>query len=637
MDAKFVTYEEFGAKGDGIADDFAAIKKAHDFANENKLPVIAKPGAKYYIHHTRMGEEKAQTVVIKTNTVWENAEFVIDDRDINYFETPDMATTHIFTVASDYPAERIEDEAALNSMFAGGLGKATKKINVGRDYPVMIIPYNKKDTVYRRKGYGGYMGSWMHEVIVLDKDGNVDPETPVMFDYRHIDYVDIYRLDIEHITIKGGTVTTRACRVNARTKNEKGENRDTGYFARGLDVKRSFTTVDGLKHYVTDEVTPKEFVLQELHGAHYSGFFYGSCATNILFKNCVLTGRRYYHVQGTYDFGANTVNKIVLDGCTQHNFWVTYDEEKDVVAPAKRDDPGSVTSMCWPTIAGKKFKLHWGLGGTNFCKNMEYLNSTLSRFDAHSGLYNGKIINCTVNYMALTGNGDFIVEDTDWYSEGTGGNSASMFHLRADYGSTWEGEIKVKNLNAYVYTEDKAFMFLHSYANWYYGYIAHMPTISIDNLRIFDIKTFEPVADDYEVDMLQGSIAREPAMHLPETVNVLSTYPYVDLDGDGIVDGTDKPYIKEETKNHWSGFEVEGCYKNLNPVAPPKYVKITNARNYTFNIPKTYDEARAIPDINGKANEGFFGTTKFYYGDGENEYLLGTNHGDKKPFKFIPF
>ena len=30
---KFVTYEQFGAIGDGIADDLAAIVKAHEFAN----------------------------------------------------------------------------------------------------------------------------------------------------------------------------------------------------------------------------------------------------------------------------------------------------------------------------------------------------------------------------------------------------------------------------------------------------------------------------------------------------------------------------------------------------------------------------------------------------------------------------
>ena len=37
----YVTYEEFGAVGDGVADDFAAIYKAHEYANESGLAVKA--------------------------------------------------------------------------------------------------------------------------------------------------------------------------------------------------------------------------------------------------------------------------------------------------------------------------------------------------------------------------------------------------------------------------------------------------------------------------------------------------------------------------------------------------------------------------------------------------------------------
>ena len=35
----FVKYLEFGAVGDGVTNDFAAIKRAHDYANENNIPV----------------------------------------------------------------------------------------------------------------------------------------------------------------------------------------------------------------------------------------------------------------------------------------------------------------------------------------------------------------------------------------------------------------------------------------------------------------------------------------------------------------------------------------------------------------------------------------------------------------------
>ena len=45
MEKKYVTYEEFGAVGDGKTDDYAAICKAHSYANENGLPVKANGNA----------------------------------------------------------------------------------------------------------------------------------------------------------------------------------------------------------------------------------------------------------------------------------------------------------------------------------------------------------------------------------------------------------------------------------------------------------------------------------------------------------------------------------------------------------------------------------------------------------------
>jgi hypothetical protein len=43
----YLTYEEFGAKGDGVTDDFAAIIACHEEANKTGTPVKARNGAKY--------------------------------------------------------------------------------------------------------------------------------------------------------------------------------------------------------------------------------------------------------------------------------------------------------------------------------------------------------------------------------------------------------------------------------------------------------------------------------------------------------------------------------------------------------------------------------------------------------------
>ena len=60
----YVTYEQFGAVGDGVSEDFAAIYAAHEYANAKRLPVKAREGAKYYIHNTRVDGE-IRTIRIK--------------------------------------------------------------------------------------------------------------------------------------------------------------------------------------------------------------------------------------------------------------------------------------------------------------------------------------------------------------------------------------------------------------------------------------------------------------------------------------------------------------------------------------------------------------------------------------------
>ena len=46
----FVKYSDFGAVGDGKADDYAHLAAAHEFANEHGLDVFADEGAAYYVH-----------------------------------------------------------------------------------------------------------------------------------------------------------------------------------------------------------------------------------------------------------------------------------------------------------------------------------------------------------------------------------------------------------------------------------------------------------------------------------------------------------------------------------------------------------------------------------------------------------
>ena len=49
---KFVTYEDFGAAGDGKTDDMDAVIAAHNYANANLMRVKTNPSAVYLLSVT---------------------------------------------------------------------------------------------------------------------------------------------------------------------------------------------------------------------------------------------------------------------------------------------------------------------------------------------------------------------------------------------------------------------------------------------------------------------------------------------------------------------------------------------------------------------------------------------------------
>ena len=457
---RFVNYLDFGAVGDGITDDFAAILQAHEYANENQLPVVIDDGRSYLIRNTFIDGE-VRSVVIKTDVLWGSAKIVIDDTDIDYFDGTTSSVTPVFKIVSDFSPIEITDKAKLSSI--GKVGEGTERLELSLGYPALVVIYDENERVYKRYG-STYINqsSPKHEILLVDGDGNVSPQTPFMFDYDRITKITVIRADVSPITVSGGEIITRTCQKNPY-KEKTGER--AKYVHRNILINRSNVTLDGVKHYVLGEVSLRDYAESGLAGAHYWGFFCVSYASNIHLVNCVLTGRRSYRFS-SYEFHADHVNKIILEGCTQSNFTIT-DEHGETVFSMS---PSPLTK--WPRC--------WGIGGSNFCKNMEYLNCRLSRFDAHQGLYNGKIINSTINFMEIIGKGELVLENVEWNSPSQGRIYNSFAYLRDDFGCTWDGVISFKDCTFNV-SEGDARVFFYNYADWDFGYRRYFPNLLIDN------------------------------------------------------------------------------------------------------------------------------------------------------------
>lgn len=681
-DISVVYYDDFGAKGDGVTDDYEAIFLTHNFANECGQTVKATSGKTYYISNTLFefnGKTHVQTAVIKTNVDWSGAKFIVDDRNLSPITGSDtyaMAKGNIFTVRpnDEHTMIKLTDKTVLDKLVADGINPSTTKIKLeieDWDGPLMIIPYNYSHKVYRRRGYVPNTGGYMHEVIVLDKDGVVSEETPIMFDYTDLEYVEVYKLDESSaITICGGEFTTRVSQANLYYETDTGVGAaHTAFMYRGFDIRRSFTTLKDVKHYITDEMTLSEQVDSEGNivgcGALYYGFFYPQTANHVTLDGCVLTGRRCFRkpvggTDGTYDFYANNVNKLVLKDCVQSNFWVTLDENKNITA-SPRDAEGALTSMSHVNVSGTNLQLHWGVGGTNFCKNLEYIGSTLSRFDAHAGLYNGKIQDSVINYIELTGNGKFIMENVEFFSAAPSFGANAIVALRGDYGATWDGEIIVKDYTAHMYTKgtnyEGIFMAYYNHVNWYFGYTCAFPSISLDNITLYDIETGELLPPGTEMQVARKSgINKNSRQHLltshTKALFVLQDEdgdgyvdeprmdrnldgiidPPCDLDEDGRVGNTSILYAEAEAQygaSAKSGIEHPTSYVNMNITKPPRYIKVlNNNRGYKYVVTNTagngISDGKHYDDVDN--NGGFFGDTKFIYGNGADDYFVGTDH-----------
>ena len=676
-DISVVYYEDFGAKGNGITDDFKAFYDTHVFANGGGQTVMATPGKTYLIRDSRMGTASAKSIPIKTNVNWNGATIIIDDTEmarITGHANIDMAGKYIFTVQPDdeHRKTTIYSRATLDRIVEEGLKPGKTTVNLGLsnwDGDVMIIPSDSSHKVFRRLNYGQFKGDPMFELLIVFADGTIDPETPVTFNYTKLDRIDVYKLDKSSaITIENGNIITYSSKVNHIVNGSF----NSSTINRGLDVQRSYTTVKNVNHSVVDGITLKDRIENGIEGPGSSGFFRAYYATDITFKDCEIPGRMCYGNSSTYNFTARTANRVTLDGCIQPNFWVyvdpvTYEITNATDKYGNKTRSDAVLGRTSITVGMESYTLQWGVGGTNYCKNLSYINSTLSRYDAHAGLYNGKIIGCNITDIELTGFGQFIIEDTTLYSlvsptSNKDSYSNVIIPMRADYGYTWDGEILIKDVDFYILTSHNTYIMSHGYRNWYFGYTAAAANLVVDNLTLYDRETGEKLTgtEIYHMRFRAKTGSNDSRrMHLLDS-GVDAIFSVLDTDGDGYVDkpkyDRNRDGVINELDNYTIAgqkdanntsilynvaYSVEGTNQrgvkhtavnkaaitaNLCIVKPPEYYKVlNNNNNYKFVIWDT--SGQGISDgmwySNADTMNGFFGSTKFYYGN--SSYFTGTN------------
>ena len=414
---EFITYEQFGAIGNGVADDMPAIVKAHEEANKLNLPVRAKEGATYYIAPIGL------TAIVQTSTDWTGAKFIVDDvglKEIN--ASLFKVTSKLETV--EFKLEKLDR------------GTAFIENPTGLELHMMVFNANHMD--YIRRGINQSSGAPRRDNFVVHADGTLF--SPVSFQFDEVTEVIANPIPEDKLVIRGGEFTTIANQAESKYN----------YHARNIVVTRSNVELCEIKHYVTGELD---------HGAPYSGFISVSQCAFVEIHDCLFTGHKLYWTigvvglpspMGTYDLGFGMASNVTIARCKQTT---------DIMDRA-----------------------YWGLIGSNHTRDFLMEDCDFSRYDAHCGVTNCTLRRCKLGHQCLNtiGFGTFIVEDTEAY-----GNA--LVGLRGDYGSTWRGDIIIRNCTWKPLGASRSVFSGENDGMHDFGYECYMPqNVVIDGLTIIE-------------------------------------------------------------------------------------------------------------------------------------------------------
>lgn len=543
IDLRNINYDDFGAVGDGVTDDFAAIYAAHTEANMYGLNVHATEGKTY-----RIGPKTGKySIPVKTNTYWHGASFIFDDKGI--VQSDVEFGTHIFHIMPDVGLVNSFTEADGNVPIAT-LAKGAKSLGYAPEFEAYIMVQNSEVRHFIRSGSNADNGYAQHEFILVHDDGTIDDSTPVQWDYTKITDLVVYNISDEDIEFLGGdgderaTVTTNFIAAPFQSVDR--------YTRRNIYITRSNVVIKNINHVIIGEADATS-------GVPYEGFIESQNCSNVTYENITFQRpQRWWNtitnkdMSRSYEVRASAVNNFRLINCDQSNFF---------------HNPDGTNS-------------NNGMMGTSYCRNMYVENCFMNTVDAHRGVYNLTIKNTTLVYLSIIGAGTLDCDGVTFYATRDNSSDAHGIWIREDYGSTFEGEFYLKDITIrYNKTKsqgvpvDRSEITIISAthrADHYYGYQTYLPkNVYIDGVDAVEIE----ISVDGNGVRTETEVARNarPVYIYPSDISDLTVDISDPYGGGGV-----NPYIGTENFYFKNCEDIELIY----PTAP-------QFKNSTVNI---YDE-----------------------------------------------
>lgn len=326
-------------------------------------------------------------IPIQTNVSWGNTRFHIDE-EFNTQRDPR------FEVLNDEPTQTLELDEELKAALLERIRPGAQIIPELAPWAGHLITVrDDQDRIGIRAGYEGHRGWAREELFYVEEEGRVIGD--IAWEFRDFTSVTATPCNDVYTVIEGG---------GFYVSGENPNTGSTGYHYNGFSIRRSRTIIR--EQWVGLEKGARDVSLAARHGFYSLGGVYDVTLENIRLMPWEKT-RREPEVtvpHGTYGIGGSRMLNCTFRNLTAEAGWVS-----------------------------------WGVFGTNINKNFRIENCRLNRIDVHFHCWNLYIRDCSIGFkgISVTGGGDLFVEDTT-----RDGNSFISF--RPDYGSKWDGRIRLR-------------------------------------------------------------------------------------------------------------------------------------------------------------------------------------------------
>ena len=322
-------------------------------------------------------------VPVRTNTNLGQTIIHVDES-----QTP-VTQGNIYVIMSQYnqnPLSNDELTAIKNS-----LKKGTRYIAELAKYAGSFVKvFDSSTKVGNKQGENPNSGWDMQDFFIIEEGGRIVGD--ITWDFSNITSGLVRKIDKSYLTFEGGIFLLSGNLSAASTGDPT---------SGGILIQRSRTIVKnqfvGLEDKVSDKPTASD-----------TGFYNLQSVYDVTLENLRVLPRKYVSVNGvalsTYGIGGSMALKCVFRNITSEG----------------------VSSQ-------------WGVFGASLFKDVSIDNCVLNGLDIYFHAWDISINNSKIGEkgVSLTGGGKLNIEDTTIYA-------SVLVNFRQDYGSTWEGDIRIR-------------------------------------------------------------------------------------------------------------------------------------------------------------------------------------------------